>query len=153
MHPLLASYRRLIAYLLVWAPILVLLAWLTPETPGRHWPAAVALLAPVCVLYAFFCLSPWPICRAWPLRPGNLEGLVATWIAASAIGGLILAAAGLKQFGTEAAGRLLADPEQLGAILRKLSRGWESRNLQVVLHARVIGNTPALPDVVASYVW
>ncbi|HTX40064.1 MAG TPA: hypothetical protein VME43_33825 [Bryobacteraceae bacterium] len=68
-------------------------------------------------------------------------------------GGLIVVAAGLKQFGTEAAGRLLGDPEQLGVILRKLPPGWENKNLQVVLHARVIGNTPALPDVVASYVW
>ena len=65
-------------------------------------------------------------------------------------GGLILVAAGLKQFGTEAAGRLLADPDQLGTILGKLSPGWENKNLQVVLHARVIGNTPALPEVVAS---
>jgi len=61
--------------------------------------------------------------------------------------------AGLKQFGTEAAGRLLADPEQLGAILAKLPANWESKNLQLVLHARVIRNTPSLPDVVASYVW
>jgi len=68
-------------------------------------------------------------------------------------GGLTLVAAGLKQFGTEAAGRLLADPEQLGVILRKLPPGWETKNVQFVLHARVIGNTPALPEVVASQVW
>jgi hypothetical protein len=68
-------------------------------------------------------------------------------------GGWLMVGAGLKQFGTEAAGRLLADPEQLGAILRRLPAGWESKNLQLVLHARVIRNTPALPDVVASYVW
>ena len=68
-------------------------------------------------------------------------------------GGWLLVGAGLKQFGTEAAGRLLTDPEQLGAILRKLPVGWESKNLQLVLHARVIRNTPALPDVVASFVW
>jgi hypothetical protein len=68
-------------------------------------------------------------------------------------GGLIMVAAGLKQFGTEAAGRLLSDPDQLGAVLRKLPAGWENKNLQVVLHARVIGNAPTLPDVVASYVW
>ena len=68
-------------------------------------------------------------------------------------GGLTLVAAGLKQFGTEAAGRLLADPEQLGAILHKLPQGWETKNLQFVLHARVIGNTPAQPEVVASQVW
>jgi hypothetical protein len=68
-------------------------------------------------------------------------------------GGLIVVAAGLKQFGTEAGGRLLADPDQLGVILRRLPAGWENKNLQLVLHARVIGNTPALPDVVASAVW
>jgi hypothetical protein len=68
-------------------------------------------------------------------------------------GGWLMVGAGLKQFGTEAAGHLLADPEQLGAILRKLPAGWEAKNLQLVLHAKVIRNTPALPDVVASYVW
>jgi hypothetical protein len=68
-------------------------------------------------------------------------------------GGLILVAAGLKQFGTEAAGRLLADPDQLGPILRKLPAGWEAKNIQFVLHARVIGNTPAQPEVMATQVW
>jgi hypothetical protein len=68
-------------------------------------------------------------------------------------GGTLMVAAGLKQFGTEAAGRFLTDPEQLGAILRKLPAGWDAGNLQFVLHARVIGNTPAQPEVVASHVW
>jgi hypothetical protein len=68
-------------------------------------------------------------------------------------GGWLMVGAGLKQFGTEAAGHLLADPEQLGAILRRLPAGWEAKNLQLVLHVKVIRNTPALPDVVASYVW
>jgi hypothetical protein len=68
-------------------------------------------------------------------------------------GGLLLVAAGLKQFGTEAAGRLLVDPDSLGSILRKLPEGWEAKNLQLLLHARVIGNTPAQPEMVASHVW
>ena len=59
----------------------------------------------------------------------------------------------MKQFGTEAAGRLIADPERFGAILRKLPAGWESKNVQLVLHVRVIGNTPAQPEVLASHVW
>lgn len=68
-------------------------------------------------------------------------------------GGEQFVVAGLKQFGTEAAGRLIADQEQLGAILRTLPVGWETRNLQLVLHSRVIGNTPAQPEVVAWHVW
>lgn len=71
----------------------------------------------------------------------------------SITGRLLMAGAGLKQFGTEAAGRLLTDPDQLGVILRNLPAGWETKNLQVVLHAKVIGNTPAQPEVVASHVW
>jgi hypothetical protein len=74
-------------------------------------------------------------------------------IRSSFTGGFVLEAAGLKQFGTEAAGRLIADPERLGAILRKLPAGWESKNVQLVLHVRVIGNTPAQPEVLASHVW
>jgi hypothetical protein len=67
--------------------------------------------------------------------------------------GLLIVSAGIKQFGTEAAGRLLADPVELGTILNKLHGGWEDRNLEIVLHNRVIGNTPAQPEVIASYVW
>ena len=71
----------------------------------------------------------------------------------SSAGGFLVLAAGVKQFGTEAAGRVLTDPAQLGAILNRLPVGWESKNLQVVLHAKVIGNAPAQPEVVASHVW
>ena len=71
----------------------------------------------------------------------------------SVTGGATIVVAGLKQFGTEAAGHLLADSDQLGGILHKLAPGWESRNLQFVLHSRVIGNTPAQPELVAAHVW
>jgi hypothetical protein len=71
----------------------------------------------------------------------------------SPTGGLLIVSAGIKQFGTEAAGRLLTDPIELGAILNQLPPGWEERNLQIVLHMKVLGNTPAQPEVVASQVW
>jgi hypothetical protein len=71
----------------------------------------------------------------------------------SSTGGFVVVAAGLKQFGTDAAGRLLSDPAQLGAILSKLPAGWESKNLQLVLHSTVIGNAPAQPEMVASQIW
>jgi hypothetical protein len=71
----------------------------------------------------------------------------------SIAGGFVIVAAGVKQFGTEAAGRLLTDPAQLSAVLAKLPHGWEEKNLQIVLHAKVISNTPGQPEVEASYVW
>ena len=71
----------------------------------------------------------------------------------SPTGNLLIVSAGIKQFGTEAAGRILADPAALGAILNRLPAGWEEKNLQVVLHMRVIGNAPAQPEMVAWHVW
>ncbi len=71
----------------------------------------------------------------------------------SPTGGLLIVSAGIKQFGTEAAGRLLADPVELSAILNKLPSGWEDKNVQIVLRMKVLGNTPAQPEVVASHVW
>jgi hypothetical protein len=68
-------------------------------------------------------------------------------------GGFVIVAAGVKQFGTEAAGRLLTEPLQLSAVLGKLPAGWEEKNLQIVLHAKVIGNTPGQPEVEAWHVW
>jgi hypothetical protein len=38
-------------------------------------------------------------------------------------------------------------------VARGLPAGWEDKNLQVVLHVRVIGNTPAQPDVAAQQIW
>jgi hypothetical protein len=71
----------------------------------------------------------------------------------SPTGALVIVSAGIKQFGTDAAGRLLADPAELGLILSKLPRGWEDNNVQILLHMKVIGNTPAQPELVAWHVW
>ena len=71
----------------------------------------------------------------------------------SLTGGLLVLGAGLKGFGTEAAGRLLADTEQLGSLLRKLPSGWDAKNVQIVLHVKVIGNAPGQPELVAWHVW
>ncbi len=71
----------------------------------------------------------------------------------SPTGGLVIVSAGIKQFGTEAAGRFLADPAAMEPLLDKLPKGWENRNLQIILHTHVIGNTPAQPELVAWHVW
>jgi len=68
-------------------------------------------------------------------------------------GAVVMGGAGLKQFGTEAAGRLLSSPDQIEMLIRDLPGGWENRNMQAVLHAKVIGNAPAQPGVVAWHVW
>jgi len=97
--------------------------------------------------------------RVWALPVWTDDGssrddyILVARILKSTTGKPLLAAAGLKQFGTEAGGRILANPEQLGPLLRQLPKGWEQKNLQLVLHARVIGNAPAAPDLVGWQLW
>jgi hypothetical protein len=66
---------------------------------------------------------------------------------------MLVEAAGITQYGTEAAAALITDPPALAAALAQAPAGWENRNLQLVLHVRVIANTPAQTSVVASYFW
>jgi hypothetical protein len=71
----------------------------------------------------------------------------------SSSGNLVIVGAGIGQVGTEAAGRFLTIPERLAGVLQTLAPDWAHRNLELVLHARVIGNSPVDPELVASYVW
>jgi signal transduction histidine kinase len=95
MHPILIAGRRLLAYLLAWIPLLALMVYVGWAAGGISWRDTAVALAPACLLYAFVCLSPWYICRAQgpPGVPGPaaVPGLVGTWLAAAAVGGLMLA--------------------------------------------------------------
>ena len=68
-------------------------------------------------------------------------------------GGFVIIAAGLTQYGTEEAGRILSDPDSLAPLLKRLSPDWRNKNLEMVLHSRVLGETSTAPDLVAAHVW
>ncbi|HMF75046.1 MAG TPA: hypothetical protein VK604_05235 [Bryobacteraceae bacterium] len=68
-------------------------------------------------------------------------------------GGFVIIAAGLTQYGTEEAGRILSDPESLAPILRRVPPDWRNRDLELVLHSQVLGETSTAPELVAWHVW
>ena len=61
--------------------------------------------------------------------------------------------AGVTQYGTEAAADLVSTPARLQQALRGLPSDWPKRNVQLILHTRVISGETAAPKVVASHVW
>jgi two-component system sensor histidine kinase AlgZ len=91
MHPILASGRRVLLYVLAWALILALLAVILWASGGVDWQTAVLGLAPACLLFAFVCLSPWYLCRALPLRAPNRA--VAPSLGAAAAGSAVFVGA------------------------------------------------------------
>jgi hypothetical protein len=66
---------------------------------------------------------------------------------------MLLEVAGITQYGTEAAADLITTPEYLAEALHDAPQGWQNKNLQLVLHVRVISGSPASPKVVAKYFW
>ncbi len=68
-------------------------------------------------------------------------------------GTLIVLLSGISDYGTEAAADLVSSPARLAAAVRTLPPDWPRRNLQLVIHTRVISGEAATPRVVGSYVW
>jgi hypothetical protein len=66
---------------------------------------------------------------------------------------MLLEIAGATQYGTNAAAELVSRPELMAEALRTAPPGWPRKNMQLVLHVRVISGTPASPNVVATYFW
>jgi hypothetical protein len=61
--------------------------------------------------------------------------------------------AGILQYGTDAAGDLVTNSDLLAEALRDAPAGWQKKNLQMVLHVKVISGAPTSPKVVKTYFW
>src|SRR5690348_1942790 len=66
---------------------------------------------------------------------------------------MLVEVAGITQYGTEAAADLITQPELMAEALRTAPAGWQKKNLELVLHVKVISGSPSAPKVVATYFW
>jgi hypothetical protein len=66
---------------------------------------------------------------------------------------MIVLVSGFTQYGTEAAAEVITDPTLLAEALHDAPDGWQRKNLQLVLHMKVIANAPASPQIIASHYW
>jgi hypothetical protein len=124
MHPILATRGRTLLYLAGWVPILALLDYLMWASGGASWVQNTAVLGPACFLFAFACLSPWPICRVRPLRVADAAMLAVTWAGAAAAAGAMFSGAAWAMARME--GRAAAHLDLLfgvGILLYLLSAG------------------------------
>jgi hypothetical protein len=68
-------------------------------------------------------------------------------------GRVVVTVSGLAKFGTEAAGEFLTNPVYMQQISRQAPRGWERRNMQLVIRANVVGRSPGPPQILAAHFW
>jgi two-component system sensor histidine kinase AlgZ len=85
MHPILAEWRRLGAYLTAWAMLGLLLAALLVTAAPFTWLEATLFAVPLTVLYGFVGLGSFWICRSAPLELPRLARAVGMQILAAVI--------------------------------------------------------------------
>jgi hypothetical protein len=66
---------------------------------------------------------------------------------------MLVELAGITQYGTDAAADLVTNADLMAEALRGAPPDWRGKNLQLVLHVKVISGTPSSPKVVATYFW
>src|SRR5215472_2945211 len=85
MSPILANFRRLCLYLTGWAFLAVLVTDQLATSGGLGWAEGAILSLPLCLVYAFVCLSSWYVCRLNPLRLRSVESLLTIHLMASVV--------------------------------------------------------------------
>ena len=68
-------------------------------------------------------------------------------------GRIVVTASGLAKFGTEAAGEFLTNPGYIEQIFRLAPKGWERRNMQIIIRAHVVGRSSGPPEIVVTHFW
>jgi len=66
---------------------------------------------------------------------------------------MLVEIAGITQYGTDAAGDLVTNPELMTEAVQGAPAGWQRKNLQFVLRVKVISGAPASPKVVGRIFW
>jgi hypothetical protein len=87
MHPIFQSKGSAAAYVLLWVVLDLLLAALMRLPGDLSWREALLLASPLCVFYAFVCLTPWYVCRALPLGSTGGMRLVVQHLGAAVLAG------------------------------------------------------------------
>lgn len=78
MHPILSHLRRLALYLLAWLPLAALFRDLIRPAGNLSVAGSFALALPLCLIYAFICLSAYYSCRSTPIDRTPIGRIVAT---------------------------------------------------------------------------
>ena len=66
---------------------------------------------------------------------------------------MLVEVAGITQYGTDAAADLITNSDLMTEAFRNAPAGWQKKNLQLVLHVKVISGAPSSPTVVKQYFW
>jgi two-component system, LytTR family, sensor histidine kinase AlgZ len=84
MHPLLTR-NRLGLYLLGWIPLAAIVVFLMTSVGALSWLESSVIVVPLCVVYAFICLSAWYTAKSAPIQRERALRLIVVHSVAAAL--------------------------------------------------------------------
>jgi hypothetical protein len=97
--------------------------------------------------------TDWKLTGAWPTWDVPADYAIVTRLVHSTTGHPLMIAAGITQVGTMGAGEFLSDPECFKDAVPRLPRGWENKNIQIVLRVPVENQVAGRPRLLAVHTW
>jgi hypothetical protein len=97
--------------------------------------------------------NDWRLTGAWPYWDVPYDYAVISRVVHGPTDHAVIGAAGITEYGTLAAGEFLSQPAYFAEAVRRLPRGWENRNVQIVLGVPVISRVAGHAQVLATHVW
>ncbi len=91
--------------------------------------------------------------RGFNIEPPETDYALVTRLFDPSTRQVMVSAAGITQYGTRAAVEFITKPAYWHDLARRLPRGWQQRNLQVVLQTNVVLQMPKPPRVLAWECW
>ena len=97
--------------------------------------------------------TEWKLANVWPYWDVPNDYAIVSRILDTTTNRPVLIAAGITDHGTLAAGELITNPEYFAEAVPRLPRGWQKRNLQIVLRVPLVNRVAGRPRVLATHVW
>jgi two-component system sensor histidine kinase AlgZ len=85
MHPIFRNITSLGSYLALWTVLAALTAAFMRIPADLTWSQALSIAVPLCLFYAFVCLTPWYLCRAFPLGSARVARLLMNQLGAAVL--------------------------------------------------------------------
>jgi hypothetical protein len=97
--------------------------------------------------------TQWKLANYWPNWDVPVDYAIVTRMVDSTTDRPVIIAAGLTQYGTIGAGEFISNQEYFSEAARRLPKGWQKRNLQIVLSVPVVNHISGRARILATHVW
>uniref|UniRef100_Q02CK5 Uncharacterized protein n=1 Tax=Solibacter usitatus (strain Ellin6076) TaxID=234267 RepID=Q02CK5_SOLUE len=97
--------------------------------------------------------TDWQVVHSWPYWKIPVDYAIVTRVMDPTTEQVVVVAAGITHYGTQAAGELLSNPAYFADAVRHAPSGWSRKNMQIVLSAKVMSGTAGPPQILKVHFW